>query len=89
MQASDMAGEDATDLHVRHFIECVRSRQQPVAGAEAGQRSSTVSHLGNIAFRTGRKIRWDAGGERIVDDPEASKLLTRQARKPWDLVPVG
>jgi predicted dehydrogenase len=89
MTRREMSADDATALHVRDFIECVRSRRTPKADAEAGQRSSTVAHLGNIAFRTGRKIQWDAEGERLVGDEEASRLLSRTARSPWDLVPVG
>jgi hypothetical protein len=53
---------------------------------EVGHRSSIVSHLGNIAYRTGHKIRWDAAKEQILDDAEASALLGRQARKPWDMI---
>jgi hypothetical protein len=45
-----------------------------------------VAHLGNIAFKTGKKLRWNAETEEFVDDGEASKLLARQARKPWDLI---
>jgi predicted dehydrogenase len=89
MTRHEMSAEDATALHVRDFIECVRSRRTPKADAEAGQRSSTVAHLGNIAFRTGRRIRWDAERERVVGDEEASSFLTRKARSPWDLVPVS
>jgi hypothetical protein len=47
-----------------------------------------VAHLGNIAFRTGRKIRWDAAKEEVVGDPEASGLLRRVARKPWDIIDI-
>jgi len=82
----EAAGEDATGLHLRNFIECVRTRQKPAADVEIGQRSTTVPHLGNIAFRTGHKIHWDAEREEIVDDPTASALLDRPARKPWDLI---
>jgi predicted dehydrogenase len=77
-------GEDATGLHVKNFIDCVRSREKPVADIEIGHRSTTVPHLGNISIRTGHKLRWDAGKEEIVDDPQASALLFRQPRKPWD-----
>lgn len=86
MEPKEMAAEDATAPHVKNFIECVRSRAKPVADAEIGHRSSNVSHLGNIAYRVGRKIRWDAENDRIIDDPEASRLLGREARKPWDLI---
>jgi hypothetical protein len=56
-----------------------------VAEVEIGHRSTTVPHLGNIAFRSGHKIRWDAEREEIVGDPTAAALLERPARKPWDL----
>ena len=86
MKRQDVAAEDRTDLHTKNFIECVRSRKRPVADVEIAHRSTIAVHLGNIAFRTGRKIRWDAEKEEIVDDPAASALLGRQARKPWDLI---
>ncbi len=82
----EAAGEDATGLHLKNFIECVRTRQKPAADVEIGHRSTIVPHLGNIAFRTGRKIRWDSQREEIIDDPKASELLDRPARKPWDLI---
>ena len=82
----DVAGADSTGLHLKNFIECVRTRQKPVANVEIGHRSTIVPHLGNIAFRTGRKIHWDAEREEIPDDPKAAELLDRPARKPWDLI---
>jgi predicted dehydrogenase len=86
MERKEMSAEDATGLHVKNFIECVRTRNRPVADVETGHRSSIVAHLGNIAFRTGRKIHWESAKEEIVGDAEASKLLGRPARKPWDLI---
>ena len=86
MQRKEMSAEDATALHVKNFVECVRSRKQPAADVEIGHRSTIVAHLGNIAYRTGHKIRWDAAKAQIVDDSEAARLLARQARKPWDLI---
>ncbi len=82
----EASAEDATALHVKNFIECVRLRKKPAADVEIGHRSTIVGHLGNIAYRTGRKIRWDAAKEEIIGDPEASELLGRKARKPWDLM---
>jgi predicted dehydrogenase len=81
-----MTGEDATALLARNFIDCVRSRARPAADVELGHRATTVAHLGNLAYHTGRKLRWDALKEEIVGDPEANRLLGRQARKPWDLI---
>jgi predicted dehydrogenase len=86
MARKEAAAEDGTGLHTRNFIECVRSRQKPAADVAIGHRSTIVAHLGNIAYRTGRKLRWDAAKEEIIGDPQASELLGRQARKPWDLI---
>ena len=45
--------------HVRNFLDCIKSRQDPIAPVEVGHRSVSVCHLGNIAMRLKRKIRWD------------------------------
>jgi len=45
-------------------------------------------HLGNIALRTGEKLKWDAAAERITNHPEANTLLTKEYRKPWALPEV-
>jgi predicted dehydrogenase len=75
---------DTTDLLVADFIESVRSRRTPLAPAEVGHRSAVVPHLGNIAFRTGRKLRWIAQSEAFEgNEPEATRLLGREYRSPW------
>ncbi len=86
MEAKRQQSKDATDLHAAHFIECVRSRKTPNADVEIGHRSTTVPLLGNIAYKTGRKLVWNAAKEDFVNDAAASKLLGRKARKPWDLI---
>jgi predicted dehydrogenase len=77
---------DTTDLLVKDFLDSVKSRKPPVASAEIGHRSTIVPHLGNIAFRTGRKLRWNADKEAFEgQEPEATALLGRQHRAPWTL----
>ncbi len=76
---------DGRLAHVRNFLECVRTRQQPVTNAEVGHFVSTVALLGNVALRTGTKIAWDAAGERVTNDPKADALIGREYRKPWTL----
>jgi len=71
--------------HKQDFLNCVRSRKQPVAPAEVGHRSISVGLLGEIAMLTGRKIRWDPEREEIIGDPGASALLGRSYREPWTL----
>ncbi len=85
-EAKKVQGRDATDLHCVNFIDCVRSRKTPIAEPEIGHRSTSVAHLGNIAFKTGRRLVWDAKNENFVNDPEAAKLLSRKARAPWNLI---
>jgi len=71
--------------HVKNFVECVRSRQIPTADVEIGHKSVIASHLGNIAVRLRRHVRWDPKTERIADDSEAQALLGRNYRSPWVL----
>ncbi len=86
VERRQVVGRDSTDLHTRNFIECVRTRQRPVADVEIGQRSTTLPLLGNIAYRVGRKIRWNAEREEIEGDREASEMLGGRPRAGWNLV---
>jgi len=69
--------------HMDNFLACVRHRREPAAPVEIGHRSATVCHLGVIAMRLGRKVRWDPAAERFPDDPEADRLTGRAMRAPW------
>ena len=72
--------------HFRNFIDCVLSRKETVAPVETAHRSITICHLGNIAMRLGReKLKWDPAKEQIIDDAEASKMLSRPYRGTWKL----
>ncbi|MEJ7616940.1 MAG: Gfo/Idh/MocA family oxidoreductase, partial [Pyrinomonadaceae bacterium] len=56
-------GEDYHLLHVRNFLECMRSRKRPNSDVEIGHNSMIACHLGNIAFRLGRQVKWDVDAE--------------------------
>ena len=71
-------------LHARNFLDCIKSRKEPNSDLESGHRVATVCHLANLSLRTGRKLRWDPEKEAILDDTEASRMLVRPYRKPWD-----
>ena len=86
LERKQVSGADATALHAKNFIECVRSRQKPVADVEIGHRSSIIPHLGNIAYKTRKKLHWDSVKEDIKDEPAASQLLGRKARHRWDMI---
>jgi predicted dehydrogenase len=82
----DNSGDAAEDYkrHARNFLDCVKSRQQPVSDLASGHEVATACHLANISLRTGRRIQWDADKEQIVNDPQANAMLERPYRKPWD-----
>jgi predicted dehydrogenase len=82
---SEKPSGDQHSSHVRNFVDCVKSRGFPVCDIEVGHRASSACHLGNIAYRSGGKIHWDAKKERIPDDRKAARYLARTYRKPWKL----
>lgn len=74
-----------SDNHQRNFIECVKSRKPTITPVETAHRSAIPGHLGLIAMLVGRKLRWDSKKERILDDKDATKLMSRPYRSPWKL----
>jgi predicted dehydrogenase len=73
--------------HVRNFIDCVKSRARPAADIEAGHLTNTVNRLGNISYRLGRRLEWDADKEVVIGDEEANRLVVGTYRSPW--IPKG
>lgn len=71
--------------HMQNFLDCIRTRQATVTPVEVGHNSAIPGHLCLISMLTGKKIRWDAKEEKIIDDPEASKLMSREYRGPWKM----
>lgn len=69
--------------HLGNFIECLRSRKQPICDVEIGHRSVSVCHLGVIAIRAGRKLEWDPVREEFKNDAEANQSVARPMRKGW------
>ena len=71
--------------HYRNFLDCVKTRKEPIASAEIGHRSASVCHLGNIAMMLKRKLFWDPDKERFTNDDQANHMLSRPFRAPWHL----
>jgi len=71
--------------HMQDFLNCVKSRKQPIMPPEAGHRAATISILGNIAWLLGRKLYWDPVKEEFINDEEANRLLHIPYRAPWHL----
>lgn len=79
-------GDGSADMHLVHvqnFLDCVKSRKRPASDVEIAHYSTATTHLGNIAFRTGRTIHWNSEAEQITGDTDAASYLKRQNREPW------
>jgi predicted dehydrogenase len=72
--------------HHRNFIDCIKSGKTTITPSEVAHHSAVPGHLGLISMLVKRKLRWDVAKELILDDPEASKLLTREYRAPYKMV---
>jgi predicted dehydrogenase len=72
--------------HMGNFIDCVKSRKDPIARVEEGHRSACIGHLIIIALHEGRKLTWDPAKEQFTGDgaKEGNAHLAREMRKPYD-----
>jgi predicted dehydrogenase len=79
--------EDYHLKHVQDFLDCMDSRKRPRSDVEIGHNSMIACHLGNIAFRTGRRVAWDVEKEQVTGDAEQQALVMKEYRAPWSLKP--
>ncbi len=71
--------------HYTDWLDAIRKRSKPICDIETGCRSVSVCHLGNIAYRLGRPLKWNPKREVFVGDAGANRLLSRPMRSPWHL----
>ena len=72
--------------HFDNFLDCIRTGKRPRADIEEGHKSTLLCHLGNIAWRTGHTLNIDPKTGRILDDPAAQALWSRDYRPGWEPV---
>jgi predicted dehydrogenase len=65
------------------FLEAIETGRKPVCDIEEIHRSTNLALLGMLSYKLGRSVAWDGEKEVCVGDPEATKLLRREYRKPW------
>jgi predicted dehydrogenase len=71
--------------HHRNFLDSIKSRKPTITPVETAHHSAIPGHLGLISMLVGRKLKWDAKTEQILEDAEASRLMGRPYREPWKL----
>ena len=76
------------DAHMVDFVECIKTRRQPKCHTAVAARAAVTAHLGNIAFKTGRRLTWDDASRSFPDDAEANAMLRTKYRAPWKLPSV-
>ena len=71
--------------HHGEWIDCCVKGTEPSANFVYSGWLTEANHLGNVAYRLGRKIEWDATNLRVTNVPEAAALIRREYRKGWEL----
>jgi predicted dehydrogenase len=85
---TSVIGEDEIHLyesknHHANWLDCVKSRKQPIAPVEVAHRSCSACLLHHIAMKLKRKVFWDPIKERFKNDDEANSMLSRPQRWPY------
>jgi predicted dehydrogenase len=75
---------ESTDHH-GNWLDCIRSRKQPIAPVEVAHRSCSACLLHHIAMKTKRTLHWDPKEEQFKNDAEANAMLSRTQRAPYVL----
>ena len=78
---------DALDLHTRNFVEAIRKNDAShlKCGIESGSVAAINAHLGNIAYKVGRRVYWDQAAGAFKNDREADALLVPRYHNGWEL----
>ncbi|MEI8225120.1 MAG: Gfo/Idh/MocA family oxidoreductase [Bacteroidota bacterium] len=81
-------GENEIHLYVSdsqqgNWIDCIKSRKEPISPVEIGHRACTVCLVTHIAMKLGRKLTWNPDKELFVNDNEANSMLSRPQRAPY------
>jgi predicted dehydrogenase len=73
----------AIRAHMKNFLECIETRALPVSDIEQGYMSTSACILANISQKLGRSLAWDHAKGVVIEDDEATRLLRRDYRAPW------
>jgi predicted dehydrogenase len=73
----------ALAYHMQDWLNCIRSRNQPRANADAAGNSHITCHAAFIAYQRGKTLKWDPAKREFVGDEEANRMRSRALREPW------
>lgn len=82
-RGSSSAGSEMRLAHFMDFVDSVKNRRTPNSSVETAYFPTLLCHLGNIAYRTKRRLEWDKDAAEFREAPEANALLSRPMREPW------
>ena len=82
---ADGSSGDSTGTLVRNFLDCIKSRKNPLCPLEEGHRSTSFAHLANIALKVRSRLEWDPAKEVFLNNEAANQLLHYEYRKPWKI----
>jgi len=71
--------------HHEDFFNCMRTREQPIMNIQAAHAVATLCILGNLSWRLGRRLEWDAATEKVTGDDQANLMLARPGRSIWHI----
>jgi hypothetical protein len=66
-----------------NWLECIKSRKQPISPVEIGHRACSVCLISHIAMKIPGKLKWDPKTERFIDNDLANSMLSRPQRYPY------
>lgn len=82
---NDGSSSDSTTGLIRNFLDCIKTRQNPLCTLEDGHRSTSFAHLANISLAVNQRLEWDLVNEKFTNSEKANELLSYEYRKPWSL----
>ncbi len=76
---------NAREAHWACFLNCLKSRSEPISDVHSHMQMLNICHLAGIAARTGRSLKWDAVSEQIIGDEQAGSMLKRPYRPGYEI----
>lgn len=82
------SGSGGLDAHAANFVASIKGDETPNCPVETAANTAINAHLGNIAYKLGRRVDWDAEARSFIDDEDANEHIYPSYRAPWTLPQV-